>query len=1090
MPILLSETDLSAADYASLQDNTGSMSASITVERYGPVWDVHPDTAGAGRTGSNFDATLVGEYIVRCGCNTSSEISVEYLPSEVSGVSDAEWMSVPSGALNNIHVDIDLSVVAGTLNLVRVFYVDGGGKLVYSECTDITSTTFGSPVTVVTPTTGSINFVAAVSTTKVYYVVINSSYNNRMYVAEKSGGTWTSVDSGVFWPMAIRGFDAVSATDYDVLLISGEMPPLLGVRVVGVTVTTSVNRVHGVIAFEVKNNRWSDWMPVDVNDNPPDNYPLCRRNVRLSYVNDILFAVYRRSGGIGVYEYDKIAVMRSKDARNWEFPEFLPSGVHPSIIIPRSDYLYLVNLSSLYRSPKCAWAGQTPVSYNVTPYVLGLESQVGDIRNSSLALANPPSSTIDVFEGAISTELPMLDDRMQIKYNLGYFLSGDATRIHVSTEDVVSRNEQRNFPKLNAGIATRDYLGRMNRVRSDYAAEWPSTQCGADDYNDPTGTGHGGLRHTAIYEGSFRAEDGLLKIGSNYKECLAVSTFVSDALNGSEQLGFTLTSATTNEYAGIAFRIYDKNNLFYVAWHPDEDQFILVKRIGADNDAGYTDSTVDTVDTSASGENLGWVAAITTTHYMRVVVQYSQVYLYVSADGKTWSSVTWAGTGAGYAELPGQQDRATQAVVWSGRFGVIAYGFSDEDTSPWTPAPWLPPTIEQPSDIGAFVLCDEQIAITFDISPPNPIWYNADPNDDLADAGMWLNVVAYKNKAYLTTQDTDTEASGLWYCSNTSVLSSWTSGVVWTLVKSAYDAALESNPGQSEPDSGYLAVNPQTSRSCKLASMSVSKTGEFCVPLHSQHSSFINRLGDPGSGAYIGQAGSLTYTRLLQSGSAGDAWITVHPIQAHNLHCIGHDGTNWHLGCTAWQGSNWEGKTIKYSGGWGTEEDYFPEPDRERNMACVGGNYAVGSIGGASAGFMYEDFLKTGVVVGVRVRQLTGLYVGNSAHYLYIDSIDTDKLYQDGVEIADAPSEFGDAGANSGTAIFVIGSDVKIMWILGNEMPFVDVNVIVYSPDNGATWEDKTGNLRAALGDPNNWNGRIDSNTGNTIVRTFEIYRT
>ena len=377
----------------------------------------------------------------------------------------------------------------------------------------------------------------------------------------------------------------------------------------------------------------------------------------------------------------------------------------------------------------------------------------------------------------------------------------------------------------------------------------------------------------------------------------------------------------------------------------------------------------------------------------------------------------------------------------------------------------------------AFTLNKDQIAVSFNIKKDeSTVWFDGDPNDDLLFAGVFQSIAIFGTVAYLTTQDSDTEASGLWYCSDTLALQSWSSGVVWTLVMSAYDAA-------ADADNWYTASNPEDHFSCRFGAIGVNGDGEFCIPLHSEHTSFTNRVGSPGSGAYVGQAEALAFTQFGEAGF-GAGWLTLHPTSTENLYCVGYDGSNWHVACTGWDNPNWEGRTVEFDGAaWGNVEDYFPTPDRERSMACVGGVYATGGTG-ASAGLTYQNFDKGSPLAGVQVQQSTGLSVGATTHYLYTSNADTDKLYQDGLEIADAPTEFDNVNAKGGIAEFAPDSDSEIFWVLGKELAFADTKVVLRSEDNGAIWTDKTGNLKLALGDPANWSGWTSSLVGNAIIRT------
>jgi len=798
-----SETSLSAAEYASIQTETGSMAATVTVKRYGPVWAAHPSTVGSDRSGSNFDAILIAEYLLRAYTGSVSEVSVEYMPSEVSGISDASWTGIDCTAVTDVDDDVPISLA--TLNTLgaRIFYVnEADGNVHYSDCADITTSVFGdgSGNIAATVSTGTVQHVAAVSSTKVYFVVKDSDDNMRMYSAEYDE-SWSTTDYVLRWPCPIYGFDAVVGPDSkDVIAMSTELLPLIGTRVVGADVTTEVNRVQGVVVFRVENDRFSDWQPIDVIDRLTTDKVgetahaagtgQSRQNARITYHNNYLFVTYRRTGGVGENRYDKVAVSRSADGENWEFPEFVSSINSPFLVIPRSDYLYAVGVEVTLRSPECTWAGQSPTGYDATSYTTGLESSAADIRNTSLKLANPSADTNDAMYGDLSDELIASDDRLQVEYELGYYVDGTAAKTLVSTEDVTSRIGQREYVKLGMSIGSTDRLGRLNRTRSDFAAEWPSTQCGRDAYNDPTGTGYGGLRHTAPYDGSFKAENGVLSVLSNNKESLAISTFVSDTMCGSAEVGFTLSSAVNNEYAGIAFRVYDKHNLFYVVYHPDEDEFVLAKRVGSTATDGHTDTSLDTVDATS----LAWEAS--ETNYIKVHVDYNLVYLYTSSDGKTWATVTWDTSGDAYTPLPGLVVSASTATVWSGRFGVIGRGYSDDDTPPPWSGTWYPPSEPPTGDVPDVVIlwCRQQVFRTINFSETTPDWtlevtgLESTPGTNLVKDASRIRDLALTEDgwAYAATED------GCWKCDMTSSGNTWTQ--LFTIANFKSGIGFDTNP--------------------------------------------------------------------------------------------------------------------------------------------------------------------------------------------------------------------------------------------------------------------------------------------------------
>jgi hypothetical protein len=461
---------------------------------------------------------------------------------------------------------------------------------------------------------------------------------------------WDTTDSDVFWPFPIFGADAVTLEDKKVVLLSTELPPLLGSRVVGTNVETEVNRVLGVVAFHVNNGRWSDHYQFDVIDRVPDAYPIgltpdaLRADIRARVYDGMIFASYMRAGGAGNYGHGYVSVTRSRDGVGWEFPEYVYDATAPCVILPRSDYLYAACADKLLRSPRCVWGTQAPEEIDITAYVTQLSSNAADIRETRLALSNPNEPGVADQRALDGT---LLDDeaRMRLEVELGYYdEDGTPLRTLVESSDVVSIGNSLDVPRERVTLQARDVIDRLNRGESDYAMECPSMQAGADDYESVTGTDYGGLKHTAPYEGHWETPgDNELHLLSNNKEGLAVSTFVTNALNGSISTAFTLHTSGEGEYAGLSFRVHDKDNLHYVAYFLDDDVVRLYRRRGTDNDAGYSDTllaTSNAVDGSEAGEpdfsedTQGW---------MKVVVRYGLCWVYVSSDGVTWHELDWSG---------------------------------------------------------------------------------------------------------------------------------------------------------------------------------------------------------------------------------------------------------------------------------------------------------------------------------------------------------------------------------------------------------------------------------------------------------------
>jgi hypothetical protein len=789
--ITLAESGLAdAVEYADIQSHIEDISAVITIQRYGSVWTEH-DTEAA-RSGENFDAAIAGAFLLRVYTDSVSSIEVERLADESGG--DASWISVTVvGDVSDIDVDVPPSLVTNGLT-ARIFYYTTSGKIKYTESSDITNTSFAVPVEV--GTVADVIYLAAVSTTKVYYITENSNNNRVLHVYEYNG-SWSNTDSDIYWPYVIHAFDAVTfETGRDLLMLATDLPPLVGSRVVGAEVQQEVTRVQGLVTFWVANGRWSDHGVIDVIDKV--EVTPSRTSLRLSFHNNFLFGAYLRRGGTEDYPYSKAAVVRSKDGVNWEFPELIDSFTPPFAILPRTDYLYAVGVNKTLRSPCCAWAGQTPAELDVTDYVVGMESSAAEIRNSQVRLSNPAN----VLAGTLVTE----DARLQVVYDLGYMVSGSGLRAQVSLEDVVSRQAQSMLPHLGTGLATRDFLGRVNRVRSDYAAEWPGIQAGRDTYNDPSETGYGGMRHAAPYEGSWKTPgESEIHLISKNKEGIAVSTFVTDALNGSAETGFQVATSSNSEYAGIAFRTFDKDNLLFFIYDQDTDSLKLAPGVGTDtNDDDERDDT--TLATSYSV--MGW--AITTWYWLKVVVRYSLVYAFYSTDGITWIAVTWDDGTTDPIELDGQLDGISWeggGAVLSGRFGLIGYGYSDDDAwPPYEPPPWIPPVPPvDPIPDKVVVFDGTFLCRTTNFDDDYPSWTDIVPQD-FADVGGSDGPIhdvcmdADGIGAWLVSGAGTDAGGGVWYTPDIAA-----STVSWTLVLTQVAAnAMKDLVGGARKDWGRL----------------------------------------------------------------------------------------------------------------------------------------------------------------------------------------------------------------------------------------------------------------------------------------------
>lgn len=748
--ITRSEASLTTGEYSDFQAASGDAAALIKLQRLGPVWSDPghtPASAGTGLKARVFD----GE-IVRVFNSGSGILAAEKLADESGGNQD--WLSV--GVHSNVVVngDIEFDLVTDDATL-RLFYYNSSDRMAYSDCSDL-GVGFGEP-TVIDDAVGDLRHLTATTLTTVHYITLTAQKNRRFHVGNYSDA-WYFANSDILYPFPIDSMSAIQLSDgTDVIALAATLPPLIGSRVIGVEITQDVKTVQSILVFLYNNGRWSDHYIVDTIDNIP--VTPARSDVRLNYYNDTVFLSYNRRGGSDAVNYTKCALSRSSTGKFFELPELIDLDT-PVVIVPRDDYLYVIGKNTL-RSPACIFGAQTPVEQGVTDFITKTAASAGEIRQTTYEMASGAQS-----DGSYELDTTLADlsatERMQMICDLGYWVNGEQLLVRVGIEDIVTVDEMSRMPAHGISMASMDRLGRLNRIVSDHASEFPGMEIGRDPLTDPTGTGWGGMRHLASYKPSWKAEEGTLKLVSNNKEGLAVSTFVTDALNGSLMTGIELAYDNQNEYAGIAFHVFDKNTLFYAAYHPDEDQVQLYKREGSGEDDGYNDTLIDYVDTSG----WSWSVATGTYYHLRIWAYYGRLYMYRSNDGITWTAVSWNGSSETYTELPGHSGGTYRA--WSGKFGLVGYGYSNEDTSPYTPAPWYPPT-EPPSgdppDI-AILWNENQIFRSVNFSETTPDWtvetlgIEASPGDDVVAPANGIRdmVLADTGFAYVASE------SGVWKC--------------------------------------------------------------------------------------------------------------------------------------------------------------------------------------------------------------------------------------------------------------------------------------------------------------------------------------
>jgi len=128
------------------------------------------------------------------------------------------------------------------------------------------------------------------------------------------------------------------------------------------------------------------------------------------------------------------------------------------------------------------------------------------------------------------------------------------------------------------------------------------------------------------------------------------------------------------------FRALDKDNMWLAYYDQAADKVKLRQKI-----EGTWQTAV--AETGA----LSW--SVATWYWLRVEARLSRFMVYYSTDGLNWS------LGPSYVDV---SDSAIRTHYKEGYVGHAGYGFSDEDTEPPEPDPYVPPTPVAPFDESVF----------------------------------------------------------------------------------------------------------------------------------------------------------------------------------------------------------------------------------------------------------------------------------------------------------------------------------------------------------------------------------------------------
>lgn len=643
---MIEQQGLTDTQYAALKSALERPSYQVYLERYDLDFSSLASRAEL-TDDALFDAEMCGEYI-----------RIAFLDDNGIGVWGAAASAGAASASSHV-VDASVGAIAPTIiadgSTVRIFYYEGG-KIKYVESADY-GQTFGGASDV--ETVSGISYLAPVSLSKVHYVTVSDG-NSRLHYTEYSGGAWTSTDSDIYIPHGFTGFDAVRLdSKTDVVAVSTDLPISVGVRAQGINVSRIAYLSGGVVAFRQQNGRWSDHVAVETFDDQ-DTYQY-RRHVRLSLVGGKLFLLSRGSDGDQHSSHQTYHMYTSRDGEWWshDFLYQLPDSVYGAKLLFNSPHVFLVGKRSMQIAYSTDFTGEVASGSrtDITTRIGSYTSNMSGVRQSQVMLSNA--------DGWMDSSILANDGVYMIRPYWGHIVSGSPARVQVSLEELDYIKPETSVPGEHISLVSRDRMAWMlDRVKSPHSVERESQMVGVDDYADQTESGYGGLRHTAIQSGAWRTADNTLKLISNNKEGITFTTWKINIWNGSSQIGFRLASNSNDEYAGIIFRAFDKDNLWHATYRQSDDKIHIYQRSEGEDESKTTSSA------------MGWSSS-GVWRYLKVVVRYSLIKVYSSTDNANWvEQISYIAPGGGTpaAFLSGGM------VIESGYMGQIGKGYSDEDT--------------------------------------------------------------------------------------------------------------------------------------------------------------------------------------------------------------------------------------------------------------------------------------------------------------------------------------------------------------------------------------------------------------------------
>ena len=357
----------------------------------------------------------------------------------------------------------------------------------------------------------------------------------------------------------------------------------------------------------------------------------------------------------------------------------MPGNSSQGVVLLRlDDDVYALPRGSVYRARATLMFG-TPADdqqLDVTETLSDLTVNRRDTQQIAFTLDNG-SGWID--DSLVSSEVTLA-----AVLKTGFWYDGAAVLQTIGVFELDSINPSEDQPDVLVKLTGRDRFAWLSsKSESEQFVNWLPQGIGVDEYVDATVTGYGGMGHTAIEDGAWKAYGNKLRLTSNNERGVANSTFLYDCWNGAVQAHFALASEDNSEYAGLVFRAQDKDNQYIYRYDQDDDKLHLYQVAAG----------IETELWASSAKSWGAIAS----RFLRADFRYSRIRLYSSdATPAVNALVDWS-----LEQSLLVDGHSTNAALESGYVGVLGLGFSDLDA--WAGSPDPVPVGALPGDYPEFV---------------------------------------------------------------------------------------------------------------------------------------------------------------------------------------------------------------------------------------------------------------------------------------------------------------------------------------------------------------------------------------------------